>query len=213
MAWMKIYCMCFSRWAIRSNLKLLLGILACLWFASVSHAELIDRIVAVVEKHVITLSDIREEREIRTSLGEATPEDNVLAKDLVDNFIIERQIADYPNVDVTDVEVQDTVRSLSATTRISDALRNAIRRRIRMQKFFAMKFGESIQPNDAQIQKYYAEDFVPAARARGLNPIPPLTDPEMMKAVRDNLIQESLHHEVSVWLEAIRRRSNIEVFE
>jgi hypothetical protein len=185
----------------------------CLWFAAVCHAELLDRIVAVVEKHVITLSDVREERQIRTSLGEAIPEDSILAKDLVDNYLIERQIADYPNVDVTDAEVDDSIRLLGPTIQLSDALRNAVRRRIRMQKFFALKFGEAIQPNDAQIQKYYTEFFVPAARARGLDPIPPLTDPEMTKAVRDNLIQESLHREVSLWLEAIRRRSNIEVFE
>jgi hypothetical protein len=206
--------MCFSRWATRSKLKLFLGVSLCFWYASVCHTEVLDRIVAVVENHVITLSDVREEREIRASLGEKEiPEDKILMKDLVDDYLVERQIADFPDVDVTDAEVNNSIESLNLTSRVSDVLRNAVRRRIRMQKFFGLKFAESIRPNDAQIKKYYDEVFVPAAQARGLNPIPPLAEPEMTKAVRDNLIQESLNHEVSLWLEAVRRRSNIEVFE
>ena len=34
-------------------------------FTFTSHSEVLDRIIAVVEGHVITLSDVRQEREIR----------------------------------------------------------------------------------------------------------------------------------------------------
>ena len=42
-----------------------------------THAEVIDRIIAVVEGHIITLSDLRQEREIRATLGEKAIDDNV----------------------------------------------------------------------------------------------------------------------------------------
>ncbi len=186
-----------------------------LWFTLSGRAEVIDRVVAVVEGHVITLSDLRQERQIRAQLGEeASDDDAALAKLLVDNFLIERQIADYPNLDVTDPEVDSAVEKFNlSASRASDALRNAVRQRIRMQKFFDVRFRQFIRPTDDEIRKYYDEVFLPEARARGMQSIPPLTDPEMAKGIRENVIQESLDHEVDGWLNAIRRRSNVEVFQ
>ena len=186
-----------------------------LWFTLRGRAEVIDRVVAVVEGHVITLSDLRQERQIRAQLGEeASDDDAALAKLLVDNFLIERQIADYPNLDVTDAEVDSAVEKFNlSASRASDALRNAVHQRIRMQKFFDVRFRQFIRPTDDEIRKYYDEVFLPEARARGMQSIPPLTDPEMAKGIRENVIQESLDHEVDGWLKAIRRRSNVEVFQ
>ena len=70
-----------------------------------------------------------------------------------------------------------------------------------------------IRTTPEDIRKYYDEVFVPEARARGLQPIPSLNDPDMARAIQENVIEESLNHEVDVWLQAIRRRSNIEIFE
>jgi hypothetical protein len=197
-------------------------------------AEVIDRIVAVVDGQIITLSDLRQERVIRVQLGEKPiDDDRMLAKELIDRRLIEKQIADYPNIEVTSDEVSDDLRKLNlflvtdprnrnavvvadAQGRILDAtldIRDSVSRRIRIQKFFDMKFRAMIRPAEDAIRKYYDEVFVPAARSRGLDQIPPLTDTEMAAAIRDNVIQESLDHEVDVWLEAIRRRSKIEVFE
>ena len=194
---------------------LLLCVFVSLWFTLSGRAEVIDRVVAVVEGHVITLSDLRQERQIRAQLGEeASDDDAALAKLLVDNFLIERQIADYPNLDVTDAEVDSAVEKFNlSANRASDALRNAVHQRIRMQKFFDVRFRQFIRPTDDEIQKYYDEVFLPEARARGMQSIPPLTDPEMAKGIRENVIQESLDHEVDGWLKAIRRRSNVEVFQ
>jgi hypothetical protein len=210
----------------------------CHFVAIPLHAEVLDRIVAVVEGHIITLSDLRQEREIRAQFAEkAIHEDAQQARELVDTYLIEKQIADYPNIDVTSGEVDADLQRLGLYTvtapegsrdparrAIADAqgrlleisvtnIRNAISRRIRMQKFFDIKFRQLIRPADEEIRKYYEEVFVPAARARGLQSIPPLTDPEMTRAIRENIIQERLNHEVEVWLEAVRRRSNVEVFE
>ena len=194
---------------------MLLCVFVSLWFTLSGRAEVIDRVVAVVEGHVITLSDLRQERQIRAQLGEeASDDDAALAKLLVDNFLIERQIADYPNLDVADAEVDSAVEKFNlSASRASDALRNAVRQRIRMQKFFDVRFRQFIRPTDDEIRKYYDEVFLPEARARGMQSIPPLTDPEMAKGIRENVIQESLDHEVDGWLKAIRRRSNVEVFQ
>jgi len=179
------------------------------------HSEVIDRIVALVDGHIITLSDLRKEREIRAKLNEpAIDDDKALMNELIDEYIIEQQIAEYPNIDVSEEEIDQALRTLSTTdNRAPEEIRAAMLRRIRAQKFFELKFGESIRPTEEQIQKYYSEVFLPAAQAKGLNPIPALTDSGMASAIRDNVIQETLDGEVKTWLEAIRKRSIIEVFE
>jgi hypothetical protein len=179
-----------------------------------SKAEVIDRIVAVVDGRLITMSDVRQEREIRTRLGEkAVESDKALVQILIDDRLIESEIADYPGIDVNDADVsaylQDSIAREGVPTQ---AVRDAVRRRILMQRVFDIKFRQSIQPAAEDIRKYYENVYVPEARSRGVDPVP-LSDPQMSKGIRSNVVEELMDHEVNVWLEAIRRRSNIEVFE
>jgi hypothetical protein len=206
------------------------------WNPMPGHTEVLDRIVAVVDGRIITLSDLRQERETRAILGEKSIDDDpALTKQLVDTYLIERQTAEYPGIEVTDSEISGELRKagLFIANSPSDlspgrVLANeqglilafpyarvhaALSRRIRIQKFFDIRFRQLIRPTDDEIRAYYEQVFVPEAKTRGLKSIPPLTDPEMLNAVRENVRQESLDHEVDVWLEAIRRRSNVEVFQ
>jgi hypothetical protein len=210
--------MYFSRWAIRSR-PYPAGLYAtgslCLFLllSIPSQAEIIDRIVAVVDGHIITLSDLRQEREIRERLGEQSIADNVaLARDMIDNYLIERQSADFPGVDVTSDEIDAELQNSRAREgRASQAVRDAVGQRIRMRKYFDLRFRQFIRPSDQDVRKYYDESFVPAAKDKGLNPIPPFND--VADAVKNNVVQEQLNHEIDVWLEAIRGRSIIEVFQ
>jgi hypothetical protein len=176
-------------------------------------AEVIDKVVAVVDGHIITASDMRQERDILMRLNEKqVDDDKALVQQLIDNYLIEAQIADFPGIEVTDEEVTEQFqKSVAGEGAPSQPLREAVRLRMRMQKYFEMRFGQFIQASDEDVNKYYNAVFVPEAQKRDLNPIPPLT--QVSDLIRNNVIQESLHHEITIWLEAIRRRSNIEVFE
>ena len=183
-------------------------------FILTCEAEIIDRIVAIVDGHIITLSDVRQEREIRTRLGQKTAEsDKTLIEALIDNRLIESEIKDYPGIGVNDSEVDAFLKdSVAGEGPPTQAVREAVRRRMTMQKLFDIKFGQGIQPTDADIRKYYDEVFVPEARRRG-DQIDPLSEPQMYRAIRGNVVQEAMNHEINLWLEAIRKRSIIEVFE
>ena len=176
-------------------------------------AEVIDKVVAVVDGHIITASDMRQERDILMRINEKpVDDDKALVQQLIDNYLIETQIADFPGIEVTDADVMTELqKSVAREGTPSQALREAVRIRIRMQKYFEMRFGQFIHPTDEDVQKYYNDIFVPEAGKRGLNPIPPLA--QVTDLIRNNVFQESLHHEITIWLEASRRRSNIEVFD
>jgi hypothetical protein len=187
--------------------------LCILWFlSSLASAEIIDKMVAVVEGHIITLSDIRQEREIRRLLEEKPPESDIeLLHDMVDKYLIERQSTNFPGVDVTDEEIDAQLRNgvIQGQTP-SPAIRAAIASRIRMQKYLDLRFRQFIRPTDEEIRKYYNEVFLPAAK-KGSDPIPPLS--EISEAIRNNVILEQLNREVTDSLEAVRMRSSIEYFE
>jgi hypothetical protein len=187
--------------------------LACVvaFSACAADAEVIDRIVAVVDNHIITLSDVRQERNIQAGLGEQViTDDSALIQQLVEHYLIETQMGDFPEAEFSEDEVTEQLKRVQTVNDASTpALRDAIRRRIRMSKYFDVRFRQFIRPSDEEIQKYYVDVFVPAARARGLNPVPPLDS--IIDAVRENVVKEKLNHEVNIWLEAIRRRSFIEI--
>jgi hypothetical protein len=187
---------------------------AFLCLALTSEAEVIDRIVATIDGHIITMSDVRQEREVRERLGQKTVEsESTLVRALIDDRLIESEIRNYPGIDVNDAEVsaalQDSVARDGAPTK---AVHDAVRQRIMMEKFFDVKFRQSIMPTDEEILKYYENFFVPEARKRG-NPVLPLSDPQISRAIRGNVVEELMNHELTVWLDAIRGRSKIEIFE
>ena len=95
--------------ARRTRCKLSVAILASgLWLLAsfCLHAEIIDRIVAIVEGRIITTSDIRREREVRGILGEKPVDDKPLINELIENDLIENQMADFPGVEVPDLEIE-----------------------------------------------------------------------------------------------------------
>jgi parvulin-like peptidyl-prolyl isomerase len=190
-----------------------LCVFVSLWFMSISNAEILDRIVAVVDGHIITLSDLAQEREIRARLGEKPiDDDKALLQELLENRLIESQMADFPGMEVTDEEVNTELNELQTIQdNPSQSIREAVRKRLQMQRFFDVRFRQFLRASDDEVRKYYDEVFAPEARKRGVNPVPPLE--QVADMIRMNIIEEKLNHEVMNWLEAIRRRSNIEIFQ
>jgi parvulin-like peptidyl-prolyl isomerase len=182
-----------------------------LQYSALLEAEIIDKILAVVDNRIITLSDIREERLIRAALGEQAPQDNsALLEELIERSLIVSQMAEFPGVEVTDEEVQEKMRNITVPDSVSDkAMKQAVRVRLMIARFMDARFRQFIRVTEDDVRKYYDEVFVPAARARGAS-VPPLE--EVAEGIRANVAEEKLDDDVDVWLQALRRRSNIEIF-
>ena len=176
-------------------------------------AEVIDKTVAVIDGRIITLSDLLRERTVRAVLGEPPVEDNgALLQQTIEKFLVERQIAEFPGTEASDAEIDAELNKLENRNTVpEETLRRAIARQIRISKYFEVRFRQFIRPSDDDVRKYYEEVFVPAAKSRGLNPVPALE--QVVDAVRNNVIEEQLNHDVNIWLEAVRRRSDIEILK
>jgi hypothetical protein len=185
-----------------------------LFFGVTGRGEVIDKIVAVVEGRIITRSDVRQEREMRAQLNEPAAQTEAdLTRQLADEYLLERQVADYPNTEVTNAEVDADIDRMGLPQPASDGIQEIIRRRLRIRKFVDLKFRPFIHPTEDEIRQYYETVFIPAARASGPSAILPLTNPEMAGAIRENIVQEKLTHELESWLDGVRKRSNVEFFD
>jgi len=178
-------------------------------------AEIIDRIMAVVNGKIITLSDVRKERAVASAFGdaaEASKDDAAILQDLVERLLVEGEISQFPDIEVTDAEVDAALRDVSPGTGVPQSdVRDALKRRILRARYFDYRFRQFIRAEDEDIQKYYDDVFVPEARSRGLNPIPTLA--AAADSIRNNVIDEKMSQEVESWLETIRRRSDVEIFK
>src|SRR6266581_9218150 len=128
-------------------MKRVLLLLYCLSSPLAIRAEVIDRIVAVVDGHIITASDMRQQREIRGTLGDKPIEDEAaLLQHMIDDYLIETNMTDITiTVDVTDTEVDTEMRNFGPGSDLPLArVREAVRLRIRMRKYFDKRWGESI---------------------------------------------------------------------
>src|SRR5436309_16106311 len=91
-------------------MKRVLLLLYCLSLPFAIRAEVIDRIVAVVDGHIITASDMRQRREIRGTLGDKPIEDEAaLLQHVIDDYLIETNMTDV-TADVTDGEVEAEIQ-------------------------------------------------------------------------------------------------------
>jgi hypothetical protein len=176
-------------------------------------AEIIDRIAAVVNNHIITLGDLRREREIRAVLGSTeTKEDKAILGELIDAQIIADQIEQFPGIEISEEEIRSELGRHPDLRGLDPALiRDSILRRLRTAEFFQVRFRQFLRATDAEVSQYYATVFLPGAEKRGLKPVPTLQ--EMTEGIRSSVIEEKVQHDVDNWLDAIRRRSSIEVFQ
>jgi hypothetical protein len=185
------------------------AILALLVAAAPVGAEVLDRIVAIVDgSFIVTLSDIRKERALQTALGAKTATDAEVLESLLERRLIEEQLAQYRNIPIDDAAIDARLRTLTPRPDVSTAdLRAAVAGELRRFEFLAQRFGQFVQVTDAEARTYFEEVLVPELR-RTDAVIPSLE--EGMALVRPNVAAEKLNQEVSAWLKDLRGRSRVE---
>ncbi len=198
--------------ALTKSWLLLAAALLCmlpLWV----HSEVVDKIVAVVDGKIITQSDLKQERAARAVLEEDAPtSDKELLAELVERKIIISQLSEFRGVEASSVEIERRVEEIKDRQGLPrDALVEAIHTRMQIAAYLDVRFRQFVQVSDEDVRRYYRDVFAPEAAARGMNPIPSIED--VTEGIRKNVIEEKVDRDLSVWLETVRRRSEVEIFE
>lgn len=193
--------------------------LVVLLVATAVNAEVIDRILAVVEGQLITLSDVR--GVVRLGLESAPAADDpvaIILDKLIDRQLmlveVERYAPPEPPPASVDSQLQ-TVRArfpdaLAFETTLhqigwaADDVRRYVRDELRLESYLQQRFTASIQPTDDELAAYYRLNAASFARGGTQPPFP-----DVRNEVRTKLIEERRSALVREWLQGLRRRANI----
>ena len=190
------------------------AVLSCLLaLAALGWADVIDRMVAIVNGNVVTQSDVEQYRDLERAFGDSVPDEtDALLGKLIEGMLIREQVDQFPGIQITDERLEAYMGTVGDARSLPPAtLRNAVRARLRRLRFIDLRFGQFIQPTDLEIADYYEAVFVPEARNQGLSPLPELD--AVRDLIRTNVVTERINQEMSAWVESLLRRSEIEVVE
>ncbi len=189
-------------------------------------AVTVDRIAAVVDRQVLTVSEISQMVTIRFFPRTSQSEDDH-RRDVLDALIaqalrfrdVERFGAqDIPRdtIEARLLEIQQRFQSeeefnaaIARAELTLDEVRALVKRQLQVEAYIQERFAPLVFVSNEEIGDYYSGTWTRQRRERGL-PVPPLDSvrEEIRTAVRASRLQE----EVGRWTTQLRARANVDVY-
>ena len=206
----------------------------CLSFPGVLllRAEVIDRLVAVVNRQIITLGDVEKEMKLQeldslagdptgtNSLQQQKVTQELLVQRLIEQTLIREQIQQFPGLEIADEQVESQVAEIEkkvggagklAQMKVDiEAIRDRLRWQLQVMKFIDYRFRQFVIVDTKEIEAYYQNQFLPELQKRNVPSAPELAQVE--EKIRKILTEEKLNTQVDEWLSSLRKDATIEVF-
>lgn len=204
-------------------MRRLIAFLLLAWPAA---AVTVDRIAAVVDRQVLTVSEIAQLVEIRFFPRSAASEDDdrrdvleaLIAQALryrdVERFGAQDISADTIEARILEIERRFASRSEfeAALTRAEltlDEVRALAKRQLQVEAYIQERFAPLVFVTNEEISDHYTGTWSVSRRARGL-PVPPLA--EVREEVRAAVRSSRLQTEIDRWTAQLRERANVDVY-
>jgi peptidyl-prolyl cis-trans isomerase SurA len=209
---------------IVAQFALLLAVLAC------ASGQVVDRMVAVVNKQVILQSELEEAERIDfllqgKPLDEFTSSEMEAALDrFIDQALLRQQIVDGSLVEPVAEEIATRIRDLrsqipggaeeqtwkamlDAYAVTEQDLQMHIASELRILKFVDMRFRTLARVDRGTILNYYNQTLLPGLRKQGA-PEPPLS--QVSDKIQQILTEQRINELLNSWLQALRSQAQIE---
>ena len=203
------------------GIRVLLVALALFGAAGPLRAEVIDRILAVVDTQIVTLSDAR--AALRFAL---VPEDvsadpiAAVLQRLIDRRLMLAEVDRYAPPEPTPAAVDAAVAvierrftdmlemeiALNQSAMSREELRRYVRDTLRLETYFQQRFSTVVQPSEDEILRYYREHAADFTVSGKLQPLEAARE-----SVRTAVIREQRDVLVRQWVEGLRRRGAVQV--
>jgi hypothetical protein len=195
--------------------------------AAPSYAVTVDRIAAVIDRQVLTVSEVNQMAEVRFFPRVAGRSDDDYRHDIVEALIaqalrfrdVERFGAqDIPkdSIEARLVEIQHRFASpaeldaaLARAELTPDELRALIKRQLQVEAYIQERFAPMVFVANEDIADYYSGPWRQQRVARGL-PVPPLND--VREEIRTLIRSRQLDQQIETWTTQLRARANVDVY-
>ena len=200
---------------------------ALLLLALPASAVTVDRIAAVVDRQVLTVSEITQLVEIRFSPRLARTDDEH-RREVLDALIaqalryrdVERFGAEDVSHDAIDARIQEIKRRFASEAEFNAALGRAeltieevqalVKRQLQVESYIQERFAPLVFVSPEEIEEYYRGPWAQQRRERSL-PVTPLND-EVRDEIRNLLRSTRLQAEIDKWTAQLRERANVDVY-
>jgi hypothetical protein len=194
------------------------------------HGQVADRMVAVVNKHLVLQSEL--EQEVRVDfmlrglpLAQATvAEMEAMLERLIDQSLLQQQILATAMLDPTKEELAEEMRKLRAgipgarddgswqamlaAYGIGERdVETHIAAQSRLLRFIDLRFRSLARVDRAGVTAYYQQEFLPERRRQGL-PEPPLN--EVFQQIERTLVELRINDLLNTWLATLRNQASIQ---
>jgi hypothetical protein len=183
-----------------------------------ARAEIIDRILAVVDGGLITQSDANGAIRLGLVRGRADSLEAVVDR-LIERRLMLREVDRYAPADPAQADVDRLVAEVRARagspeqfeaivlqTGIGlDQLHRHVRDDLRIESYLQQRFGAS-QPTEEEVRQYYSEHAAEFSPGGALRPFEEARD-----VVKAALVAERRAATIRDWLADLRRRANVNV--
>lgn len=212
---------------MKLRLQLVLLLLA---LAAAASAQVVDRMVAVVNKRVILESELDQSTRVEClmqgkALDKLTAADvaSVLER-LIDRSLLDQQIVKGADLDPAPEDVAERLKELRAQVpnaatdegwkRLLSAygltqgdVEDYLGAQFRILRFVDLRFRGLVRVDKNAISSYYEQKFLPELRKRGAAE-PPLA--EVSDKIEKILVEQTIDEMLNRWLETLRAQAHIE---
>jgi len=189
--------------------------------AAPAAAEIVDRIVAVVDREAITLSEAERARKLHLlrAGSEAPPLVDAVER-LIELRLVLREVERYPAQAVAPEEIAAAVASVRAAFDSQSSFEMALteaemteaelgaqlRSQIAVTHYLERRFRLLIQVSDEEIHLYYREELTPELGRTG--EAPPALE-SVSPAIRRILEERDFNSQIATWIEQLKARANV----
>jgi hypothetical protein len=190
-------------------------------------AVTVDRVAAVIDREVITVSEVSQMVEIRFFSRKAGQNDDDYRRSVLDNLIaqalryrdVERFGAQDISKDSIEARLEEIGKRFATPEELNAALVHAeltpdevralIKRQLQVEAYIQERFAPVVFIPNEDIETYYRTTWSQQRRQRGLA-IPPLG--EVREEIRALLRSDRLQQEIEQWTSQLRVRANVDVY-
>jgi peptidyl-prolyl cis-trans isomerase SurA len=183
-----------------------------------ARAELVDRIVAIIDRDVVTLSEAEQASAVAASRTGETVELVDTVERLIESRLVEREVERFTSepiprelVDQAVAEVRSGFASdeafqamLSSNGLSEQELRSELRRQLEVNRYLERRFRALVFVSDEEIEAYYRDELPKEA---GGKPLPELS--QVSDKIRRILEERRFNARVDEWIKGLKSRSVI----
>jgi hypothetical protein len=192
-----------------------------------AQSSIVDRVAAVVDRQVITVSEVNQMAELHffaRNAGESEDDyrhrilEALIAQALrfrdVERFGAEDIPKDSIEARVTEIAKRfptpaDLDTALNRVELTPDELRALVKRQLQVEAYVQERFAPLVFVSNDEIEAYYRGTWSQQRRQRGLA-IPPLA--EVREEIRALLRASRLQEEIEKWTTQLRERANVDIY-